>query len=172
MTRILGVDPGYATCGWGVIDDTAPGPPVHVSHGCVATPPDDTPLAERIGLVVSALRLVVGHDHPTAAALEDYTRLPFGHVRPNAVQLGQAVGEIRRALDEWGLAPATYGAMSVKRAIAGGRGVGKGAIQSAVRLILKLPEIPTPTHAADALAVAILHSNALRRRRLATAARR
>ncbi len=161
--RILGIDPGTGTTGFGVID-VLPSGPVHVAHGVIRTSPGD-PLERRLQTLADDLGALLAKYLPTEVAVEE---LYFDTNVTTAIAVAQARGVILLEVARAGLVVASYGAPEVKSTVAGAGGAKKGAIQIMVQRLLALAKRPTPDDAADALAVAITHrvrrrSNALRR---------
>lgn len=152
--RILGVDPGTATTGFGVIEHHR-GLFKFVDAGVITTPAGQ-PMPERLITIHEELAQVIKETNPTQAAVE---LLFFATNVTTAISVGQARGVILLTLAEAGLSPAEYTPMQVKQAVTGYGGAKKPQIQDMVRTLLKLPVIPKPDDAADALAIAITHAN-------------
>ncbi|MCX7855956.1 MAG: crossover junction endodeoxyribonuclease RuvC [Anaerolineae bacterium] len=157
--RVLGIDPGTATTGYGVVEETEEGLRA-LACGVVTTPPD-LPLPQRLQAIYRELRRLVQEWRPEAAAVEE---LYFNVNVRTAMSVGQARGVALLAMADEGLTVAEYGPGEVKQAITGYGGAEKRQMQEMVRLLLGLPAVPQPDDAADALAVAIcpLHSARLR----------
>lgn len=155
--RILGVDPGTATTGFGIIEHHH-GAFTFVDAGVITTPPDQ-PMPERLVTLHEELAEVIRETAPEQAAVE---QLFFATNVTTAISVGQARGVILLALAEAGLIPAEYTPMQVKQAVTGYGGAKKPQIQDMVRVLLGLPTIPKPDDAADALAIAITHANQAR----------
>jgi crossover junction endodeoxyribonuclease RuvC len=158
--RILGIDPGLQTTGFGVID--ADGPRLaYVASGTVRTtgvkdvPTGDLP--GRIRLLFEGVREVVQTYAPEQAAME----IVFVNVNPQStLLLGQARGAALAALVSNGLPVNEYTATQMKKAIVGHGLAKKEQIQAMVQTLLKLPGLPGKD-AADALGLAIMHAHAL-----------
>ena len=154
--RILGIDPGLQTTGFGVIelDGTAPR---YVASGTIQTthlPRGDLPA--RLKALFDGIREVRERYQPDAAAIE----IVFVNVNPQStLLLGQARGACITALVACDLPVAEYTALQMKRAIAGHGRAGKPEVQAMVQRLLKLPGLPGPD-AADALGLAIMHAHA------------
>lgn len=162
--RILGIDPGSTTTGYGLVEKTA-GRVVHVAHGRLR-PPRGATLVERLTVLGRGLEEVVAAHAPDAAALEGV----FVAANPrSALVLGQARGALLAALGRAGLAVAEYDPRTVKQCVAGSGAVDKQGVQEMVRRSLGLARRPA-ADAADALAVALCHVQA--GRLLALGARR
>jgi crossover junction endodeoxyribonuclease RuvC len=153
--RILGVDPGTATTGFGVIE-LAGSKYTFVDAGVITTPPDQ-PMPERLVTIHEELAQVIKDTQPQQAAVE---LLYFATNVTTAISVGQARGVILLTLAEAGLLPAEYTPMQIKQAVTGYGGAKKPQMQEMVRVLLKLPSIPKPDDAADALGIAITHAHA------------
>jgi crossover junction endodeoxyribonuclease RuvC len=152
--RIIGIDPGTATTGFGVIDYER-GRYALVDAGVIITPAG-RPMPERLVTLHRELAEVLRDTSPEAAVVE---QLFFATNVTTAITVGQARGVILLALAEVGLIAAEYTPMQIKQAVTGYGGAKKPQIQEMVRVLLNLPEIPRPDDAADALAAAITHAN-------------
>ncbi len=152
--RIIGVDPGTATTGFGVIEHEH-GRYAFVDAGVITTPPDQ-PMPERLITIHRELAQIISETKPDQAAVE---LLYFATNVTTAISVGQARGVILLSLAEAGLIPAEYTPMQIKQAVTGYGGARKPQIQEMVRVLLNLPTIPRPDDAADGLAIAITHAN-------------
>jgi crossover junction endodeoxyribonuclease RuvC len=165
--RILGIDPGLQTTGFGVVD--VQGQQVtYVASGTITTthlPRGDLPA--RLKVLFDGVREVVSTYQPESSAVE----IVFVNVNPQAtLLLGQARGACVTALVYTDLPVAEYTALQMKQAIAGHGKAGKAQVQEMVMRLLKLPSLPGKD-AADALGLAIMHAHAgVARSRLAAAA--
>ena len=152
--RILGIDPGSAVTGFGVLDSDA-GKLVHIAHGTLR-PPRNSPVATRLNYLHGAIAAVVGDYAPDAAVVEQV----FVSINPrSALVLGQARGVALAAVSAGGAAVIEYSASRIKQAVTGTGRAGKRQVQNMVRRLLELDRLP-PIDAADALAAAICHANA------------
>jgi crossover junction endodeoxyribonuclease RuvC len=151
--RIIGIDPGTATTGFGIIEHDH-GRLVFVDAGVIVTPAG-TPMAERLVTLHSELAQVIAETSPQQAAVE---QLFFATNVTTAISVGQARGVILLTLAEAGLIPAEYTPMQIKQAVTGYGGAKKPQIQAMVKTLLQLTEIPRPDDAADGLAIAITHA--------------
>ena len=154
--RILGIDPGLQTTGFGVID--VDGPRLgYVASGTIRTthlPRGDLPA--RLKTLFEGIAEVQGRYQPEASAVE----IVFVNTNPQStLLLGQARGACVTALVACGLSVAEYTALQMKRAVAGHGRAGKAEVQQMVRRLLDLPGLPGPD-AADALGLAITHAHA------------
>jgi crossover junction endodeoxyribonuclease RuvC len=152
--RILGVDPGTATTGFGVIDYDR-GQFKFVDAGVITTPAGQ-PMPERLITLYEELTQVIKEVQPDQAAVE---LLYFSTNVTTAISVGQARGVILLTLAQAGLIPGEYTPMQIKQAVTGYGGAKKPQIQEMVRVLLKLPTIPRPDDAADGLAIAMTHAN-------------
>ncbi len=150
--RIIGIDPGTATTGFGVIEHDR-GHYTFIDAGVITTPPDQ-PMPERLITIYDELTQVIRETRPEQASVE---QLFFATNVTTAISVGQARGVILLALAKAGLIPGEYTPMQIKQAVTGYGGAKKPQIQEMVRVLLKLPSIPRPDDAADALAIAITH---------------
>jgi crossover junction endodeoxyribonuclease RuvC len=155
---IIGIDPGTATTGYGLITEGADGSMNVVDFGVITTPPKLC-MPERLVLLYHRLQELLLLHRPQSGAVE---KLYFASNVSTAITVGQARGVVLLALAEAGLPVAEYTPMEVKQAVAGYGGADKNQVQQMVRALLNLQEIPKPDDAADALAVAICHLNSAR----------
>ena len=159
FTRILGIDPGSRTTGFGIID-VIEREQIYVASGCIKTIPNDE-LAGRIGIIVRHISEIIDTYRPTQAAIEQV----FVNVNPRAtLMLGQARGAAMAALVLCDLPVYEYTALQVKQAVVGQGKAAKEQVQHMVVQMLKLSGTPQ-SDAADGLAVALTH--ALRNQSLA-----
>ncbi|MFM8611027.1 MAG: crossover junction endodeoxyribonuclease RuvC [Burkholderiaceae bacterium] len=165
--RILGIDPGLQTTGFGVID--AQGQALqYVASGTISTTAHARgDLPRRLKLLFDGIQEVIARYQPQAAAVE----IVFVNVNPQStLLLGQARGACVTALVAGNLPVAEYTALQMKKAIAGHGKATKAEVQAMVQRLLRLDRAPG-TDAADALGLAIAHANiAPGRQRLAAAA--
>lgn len=152
--RILGVDPGTATTGFGVIDTD--GRTYKFIDAGVITTPADQPMPERLKTIHQELTQVIAETKPDAVAVE---LLYFATNVTTAMTVGQARGVIMLTIAEAGLPVFEYTPMQVKMGVTGYGGAKKPQIQEMVKNLLKLSAIPRPDDAADALAIAMTHAH-------------
>lgn len=151
---ILGVDPGTAATGFGVVD--AEGSRLRpVAFGCIRTDAD-TPLEERLGAIARAVDGLIDEHAPAALAVEG---VYVGGNPRNALNVGQARGAVLAAAGLRGIPVAEYAVSEIKTAVCGYGRAEKGQVQRMVGAVLGMAEPPTPDHAADALAAAICHAS-------------
>ena len=148
--RIIGVDPGLASSGWGVVE-LSKGRLFHIAHGCIETSAD-TPRAERLLFIYNSFKEILKTHNPREAAIEN---LYFGRNVSSAMMVAEARGVLMMALAARGLPVLELTPNEIKRAVTGVTRAEKSQVQEMVRFLLGLPEIPRPDHAADALAAAI-----------------
>ncbi|MEB3299745.1 MAG: crossover junction endodeoxyribonuclease RuvC [Candidatus Sericytochromatia bacterium] len=151
--RILGIDPGLATVGYGVIDTTRGRSPACIAAGAVVTP-RDRPLAERLLEIQRDLADLLKEFCPDEVAVEE---LFFVNNITTGMQVAMARGCILATLAGHGLAVHAYVPMAVKQAVTGSGRSPKREVQEGVRHMLRLERLPKPDDAADALAVALCH---------------
>jgi crossover junction endodeoxyribonuclease RuvC len=152
--KVLGIDPGLANTGYGVVARHG-GRLVALDGGCIETAAGMA--AERRLVAIHERICALLDEHcPAAVAIEE---LYFGANARSAFAVGQARGVVMLAAGQRGIACSGYTPQQVKGAVCGHGRADKAQIQRMVKMILGLPEIPTPNHAADALAVAICHAN-------------
>ena len=151
--RILGVDPGTVTTGYGVIDSEDDEITL-IDYGALVSPAR-SPIGERLSYLYSGLLEVISRCQPDAVAVEQ----PFiaNNVK-SALAIGRAQAVAILAAANKGAPSYEYTPAQVKQRVANYGASSKEQIQEMVRLQLGLSEVPQPSDAADALAVAICHS--------------
>jgi crossover junction endodeoxyribonuclease RuvC len=151
---VLGIDPGTAALGYGIVDSTR-GRLREIDHGCLETSPDIA-LPERL-LAVHALvdELIETHE-PDVIAVE---RLFFSRNAQTALAVGQARGVVLLAAAQHGVVVREATPNEVKSAVAGYGAADKDQIQRMVQMVLGMAERPRPDDAADALAIAVWAAN-------------
>lgn len=147
---VLGIDPGTAALGWGVIDQTA-GRLRAIDHGCLVTSPD-LPLGERLLAIHRHVAELIELHDPAVVAVE---RIFFSRNAQTAMAVGHARGVVLLAAAAAGLAVREATPNEVKSAIAGYGAADKEQVQRMVQLVLGMAALPTPDDAADALAIAV-----------------
>jgi len=154
--RILGIDPGLRTTGFGVVDRDG-SRLQYVASGTISTMHlDKGELPARLKVLFDGVREVVARYQPDAASVE----IVFVNVNPQAtLLLGQARGACVTALVSTDLPVSEYTALQMKKAVAGHGRAAKPQIQAMVQRLLQLPGLPGPD-AADALGLAITHAHA------------
>ena len=157
---VIGIDPGTATTGYGLVQEVDDGSLKVVDYGAIITPPD-LPMQQRLLQLHRGLKDILLLHHPQSGAVE---KLFFQRNVRTAISVGQGRGVALLALAEAQLPVAEYTPLEVKQAVAGYGRADKNQVQEMVRALLGLQDVPRPDDAADALAVAIchLHSHRLR----------
>lgn len=149
----LGIDPGIATTGYGVVREERNGQLTALAFGVIETPKTAT-LPERLQQLQAELRAILLQWQPETCAVEE---LFFATNAKTAITVGQARGVILLTLADAGLPIGEYTPLQVKQAIAGYGQADKKQMQEMVRMLLNLRTIPKPDDAADGLAIAITH---------------
>lgn len=152
--RIIGIDPGLASVGYGILESTG-GRLVHVDHGCIVTT-KDTPTGERLLAIFSRISELIEEWKPATAGMES---LYFWKNVSSALPVAEAKGVIRLAFAKAGIELVEYSPTAIKQAVSGSARAEKEQVQEMVRIILGLADIPKPDHAADALAAGICRAN-------------
>lgn len=150
---VIGVDPGTATTGYGLVRENPDGSLSLVDYGAILTAAG-LPMPQRLLELYRQLRDILLLHRPASGAVE---KLFFHRNVTTAISVGQGRGVALLALAEAGLPVAEYTPLQVKQAVAGYGGADKNQVQQMVRALLDLESIPTPDDAADALAIAICH---------------
>ena len=149
---ILGIDPGYAIMGWGVVKKTG-STVVPLAYGAVTTD-KDTPMPERLKHLYSGLMDVISEYSPEEASVE---KLYFNTNVTTAIGVGEARGVAILACANSGLKIFEYTPLEIKTSLTGYGRAEKKQVQEMTRIMLNLEKIPKPDDAADALAMAICH---------------
>jgi crossover junction endodeoxyribonuclease RuvC len=155
MVVVLGIDPGTANTGWGVVRSEGQRLAA-LDGGVIETSARETPERRLVRIHRRLAELLVDH-RPEAVAIEDVF---FGQNARTAFAVGQARGAV---LLSAGLAEVPcfgYTPQAVKQAVCGSGRAEKEQVQRMVGALLGLPRPPAPDHTADALAVAVCHANA------------
>lgn len=152
--RVIGIDPGLASTGWGIVDD-ANGRYRYVAHGVITTAASmDHP--ERLLRIHAELEAVLDLYSPSEAGMET---LYFAKNVSSAMAVAEARGVAVLTLARRSIPLGEYTPQGIKQAVVGVARAEKHQVQDAVRLLLGLREIPKPDHAADALAAAVTRIN-------------
>jgi crossover junction endodeoxyribonuclease RuvC len=154
MVVVLGIDPGTAHTGFGVV--LARGQQLAALDGGVIGTGPAEPLERRLARIHGRICELISTHEPDAMAIEE---LFFGQNARTAFAVGQARGVAMLSAGIAGLPCFSYTPQAVKQAVCGAGGADKAQVQRMVGSLLSLPEPPEPDHAADALAVAICHAN-------------
>ncbi|SHE47117.1 Holliday junction endonuclease RuvC [Seinonella peptonophila] len=156
--RIMGIDPGLAIVGFGILDQRG-NMLKPVDFGCIKTE-TNLSLPTRLKQIYDACSIIMDEHQPDVVAVE---KLFFNRNVTTAFTVGQARGVILLAAEEAGIPITEYTPLQVKMAVTGYGQAEKKQIQEMVKMLLSLPRIPKPDDVADALAVAICeaHSGSL-----------
>lgn len=158
--RILGIDPGYGLIGFGVLDKLNNGFKI-IDYGAISTPKEKT-LNERLHIIYDSMNALLDKFQPEAMAIE---KLYWGRNITTAIPVAEARGVILLAVQQRGIPIYEYTPLQVKSALVGTAKADKRQVQFMVKTILGLQKIPRPDDAADAVAMAICHSQTNQRLR-------
>jgi crossover junction endodeoxyribonuclease RuvC len=156
----IGIDPGTAITGYGLVREQEDGSLTVVDFGAIVTSPEYS-MPDRLVQLHQQLKNLLNLHSPQSGAVE---KLFFARNVRTALTVGQARGVALLALAEAGVSLTEYTPNEVKQAVAGFGGADKTQVQKMVQAILELDKIPQPDDAADALAVAICHLHSARMR--------
>jgi crossover junction endodeoxyribonuclease RuvC len=151
--KVLGIDPGTAACGYGIVHESG-GRLRQLDHGWWQTPARERPEL-RLKTIFEGVQALIAEHEPDGVALEESF---VGADARTALSVGQARGAVLVAAACAGVECVEYAPARVKQAVCGYGRAEKAQVQRMVRAILAMDAIPTPDHAADALAVAICHA--------------
>ncbi|MGI6206491.1 MAG: crossover junction endodeoxyribonuclease RuvC [Anaerovoracaceae bacterium] len=154
--RILGVDPGYALMGYGVIERRGSRLKA-IDYGSISTGPS-APMPERLKFLYSSLMDIIAETEPEAASFEE---LFYNTNAKTVINVGQARGVAVLACVNSGVEVAEYTPLQIKQALVGYGRAEKKQVQQMVKTILGLDKVPKPDDTADALAAAICHANSM-----------
>ena len=163
---ILGIDPGLANTGWGIIETRGPVCRAR-AYGSVTTLSKEA-IDVRLGRIFGELRRAIERYEPEEAAIEG---IYFGENAKSAIATAQARGAAIVACATAGVAVGEYTPMQIKQAVVGTGTADKRQVIYMVQNVLALDHEPRPDHAADALAAAVCHANVSRTRSLSEARR-
>jgi crossover junction endodeoxyribonuclease RuvC len=152
-TTILGIDPGTATMGWGVVRQEG-NRLSYVQHGAISTP-SRWEMPRRLGRLFDGVTELMRGYRPEAVAVEE---LFFNTNVTTAITVGQARGVALLAAYKAGIEVAEYTPLQIKQAITSYGRAEKRQVQEMVKTLLNLREVPKPDDAADGLAIAICHA--------------
>ena len=150
---ILGIDPGLANTGWGIIAQQG-SRLACLAYGCVNTP-SDMPLEQRLAKIHEQIGAVVQRYQPTCVGIETVW---FGQNITAAFATGQARGAALVACAQAGLHVGEFTPKQIKLSVVSMGGADKAQVQYMVKQLLSLDSVPQPDHAADALAAAICYT--------------
>lgn len=155
--RVLGIDPGLASTGYGIVDFVGSRYQL-VQYGLISTKADE-PHGQRLLKIYSHLTAIVEEFRPAEAAMET---LYFARNVSSAMSVAEARGVVTLCLAQHCIPLGEYTPNNIKQAVTGLGSSGKAGVQEFVRLLLGMESVPKPDHAADALAAAITHINSVR----------
>ncbi len=150
--RIVGIDPGTARIGWGLIEGSKQNYAM-LRYGCIETEKSKQPY-HRLAEIYQEVYGLLSTERPDQVVVEE---LFFARNVTTAMSVGQARGVILLAAAHANLPVFEYTPMQVKQTITGYGRAEKAQIQVMIKMLLKLKEIPKPDDAADALAIALTH---------------
>ncbi len=159
--RILGIDPGTATVGYGIVQESDDVFNM-ISYGCITTSKNQ-PMEMRLKEIACDLQMLVEKFEPDFAAVEE---LYFSKNVKTAISVAQARGVILQKLTELNIPLASYNPLQVKQALCSDGKAKKEQIQTMVQMLLRTDHIPKPDDAADALAIALTHGHCLNNKSL------
>jgi len=157
MMLVLGIDPGTATTGFGLVEETEEKDLKAIDFGVIQTSRDELP-EKRLQQIYHDLQKIILLHRPDAAAVE---KLYFQKNVTNALAVGQARGVVLLALTEAGIPITEYSPQDVKQSVTGYGAAEKRQIQLMVQTLLQLDVLPRPDDASDALAIAICHLHSM-----------
>ena len=152
--RILGIDPGYAIVGCGVVEYK--NNHFCVVEHCAVTTPAGMSFNKRLALIFDDLTLLIEKTKPDAISIE---KLFFNSNSKTVIDVAQARGVIMLAAEKAGLGVFEYTPLQVKQSVVGYGRAEKKQVQEMTRIILSLEKVPKPDDVADALALAICHGH-------------
>jgi len=155
---VLGIDPGTAITGWGLVREDKAGNLSAVDFGVVRTS-SKIAIPERLRQIFHQIQEIAKLHQPDSGVVE---KLFFQSNVKTAISVGQGRGVAILALAEAGIPVSEYSPLEIKQAVAGYGGADKHQVQHMIRALLNLDDIPQPDDAADALAVAICHLHSYR----------
>lgn len=149
----LGIDPGTATVGYGLVRELQDGSLQAVHYGVIRTPAH-TPMPERLATIYDEMTAIIATYKPDTAAIEE---LFFGKNVTTGITVAQSRGVLLLALQKSKLPIGEYKPNMIKQSMTGYGGADKTQMQEMVRVLLGMESIPKPDDAADGLAIAITH---------------
>lgn len=151
--RILGIDPGYATTGFGLLQTD--GPSIRLLRYGVVTTPKELPFPQRLEILYDDVLRLVELSAPEAAAVEE---LFWGHNITTGIGVSHGRGVILLALTKAGVPIHEYTPMQVKQAVVGYGKAEKRQVMEMTRRLLRMEKAARPDDAADAIAIALCHA--------------
>lgn len=159
--RILGIDPGYAIVGYGVIDYVG-NKFTPVEFGAITTESNE-PFSKRLSHIYNSLEKIINIHKPEYLSIEE---LFFNTNVKTAIAVGHARGVLILAAEQMGVPIFEYTPLQIKQAVTGYGRADKNQVQQMVKMFLGLQKVPKPDDTADALAVAICHAHSYRPKRV------
>lgn len=156
--RVLGLDPGLTCAGYGIVE-RVDGGAVALHHGAIRTP--QGPVPARLAMLYDEICALIDVHRPDAVAVE---RVLFNSNARTAMSVGQAAGIALLAAAQAGCDVAEYTPNEVKQTVTGMGQADKRQVQTMIARLLKMPSLPQPVDAADALALALTHLQAYKLR--------
>jgi len=154
VRRIIGIDPGYATIGWGVVDYRGASFKA-VAYGAITTAPD-LPFEHRLEEIYDQLGILLQNHAPQCMGIE---KLYFTKNVTTGIDVAGARGVVLLRARKYGLSIGEYTPMQVKQSVVGYGKAEKKQVMQMTKTLLALPSLPKPDDVADALAVAICHAH-------------
>lgn len=154
---VMGIDPGIAITGYGLVQPGRQGSGKATAYGCVRTPAH-TPLAERLLLLYQEISALLSEHQPDVLAIE---QLFFNRNTTTAFIVAQARGVVVLAAAQQGVQVVEYTPLQVKQAVVGYGRAEKQQVQHMVKALLNLASTPKPDDVADALAIALCHTHSM-----------
>ena len=151
--RILGIDPGYATIGFGLIE-AVHGRTQMLNYGAISTPPG-IPFARRLEILYDDMTVLLKETQPEAVSIE---QLFFGSNITTGIDVAHGRGVILLAVQKAGIPVFEYTPMQVKQSVVGYGKATKLQVMDMTKRLLHLQAVPRPDDAADALALALCHA--------------
>jgi crossover junction endodeoxyribonuclease RuvC len=155
---VIGIDPGLARLGYGVIEVTR-GEPWPVCYGCIETSGKEMRASERLVQIYSEIEALFEKYQPAHISVE---KLFFSKNITSAMGVSEVRGVVLLAAEQRHIPIAEYTPNQVKQAITGSGRADKRQVQEMIKRLLRLDEIPKPDDAADALSIALCHIHIMR----------
>jgi len=155
---VLGIDPGLARMGYGVIEK-AGNKAVYITHGCIMTTPEGKSAGARLNQLYDGLKHIVEEHQPGCAAVE---KLFFSKNITSAMSVAEVRGVILLVCEQEHIPVTEYTPNQVKQAITGSGRADKKQVQEMIKRLLYLQEVPKPDDAADGLSIALCHVHTMR----------
>lgn len=160
--KIMGIDPGLAKVGWGVVEVFNNKNPVLVDYGCISTLKTKS-IVNRLNNIYESVRTLIKKFSPDEIAMEE---IFFASNTKTAIKVAHARGAIMIALSHANVEVSEYTPLQIKKALTGYGRAGKEQVQYMVKNFLGLKKVPEPDHASDALAAALCHNSSRKLRNI------